>query len=260
MENFTEQLTFGVGLEVNTGHLGARLLGSYTTDGALESGALARLSAEEFESVLPSFGQWLTFTLTGPAIPETHADSLVEEIFTSPTHPMVVLAGLRRASQDPAVKGVILRLKGVGIGWGRATELRDILGAISEQGKKVVIHLDSGDDADAYLASVADKLYLTPSGALDVNGLHFSLTYVAEALDRFGIRAEAVAAGDYKSAPRTFTADAPNPEEIEVQTALLDELYEILVGGLMSGRDLTREEVEAIIAHGGMSADEALAR
>jgi protease-4 len=252
---------FGVGLEVNTSYLGATLLGGASGDTSrfptVETGALVRISAEAYDSVIPRFSEWLTFTLTGTGVPDERPSNIVEEIFSSPTNSITVMAGLERAARDPAVEGVVLRFRGLSVGWGKAAELRQAIARLRQNGKKVVVHMVSADDAAIYVAAAADKVYLAPSGAIGLDGIHAQLTYVATAFERFGIKAEAVTAGDYKSAPRTFTHDSPSPEELEVQNALLDTLFGILVEGVAEGRNLPEDRVREIIDMGGLNADEA---
>ncbi|MFW6192564.1 MAG: TatD family hydrolase, partial [Gemmatimonadota bacterium] len=111
----------------------------------------------------------------------------------------------------------------------RVAELRDAMLSLREAGKHVVVHLDGGGDPEVYLASAAERVYLTPAGSLEAVGVHVSLTYFAGLLFQLGIRAEAVSAGDYKTAPRTFTATEPSAEELEVQNDILDLVFERLV-------------------------------
>lgn len=255
-------------VEINTAHLGAALMGSTSTslDGGGPllrtggGGVYARVSAERYPSVLSLGGRWPTFSLVGPAVPESDVDGLVDAFFETPTPPEVVLAELDRAARDPAVEGVVIRLRSFALGWGRATEFRSLLKHLRENGKFVAVHMDGADDVMLYVASAADRIYLSPAAQLDVNGVHMNLTYLADALARVGIKAEAIAAGAYKSAPRTFTHDGPSKEEIEVQNAILDEIFGTLVEGVATGRGLTEEEVRDVLTYGGLSAQEAKER
>jgi protease-4 len=249
--------TVGASLDVNTSHLGALLLGDVSSALGAQAGAGFRISAEEFESVLPNRREWLSFSLAGDGVPVADAGNIIEELLAASVHPISVLAGLERASRDDAVEGVVIHLAGLSVGWGRAHELREALLLLRSKGKKVVVHMDGGDDSDVYLASAADKVFLSPAGGLSLDGLAMTMTYAARALERFGVRAIAITAGDYKSAPRSFTADGPNAAELEVQNAILDITFDLLVTKIAEGRGLTTTEVKRIIDMGGLTADEA---
>lgn len=249
----------GVSVEVNTAFLGAMLLGEATQDMAFGGGVYGRLSGDEYPSVIPERGQWARFTLSGNGEIEYSADNIIEELLLERAHPIAVLAGLNRIASDPSIDGVSIRLRNLSIGWGQAAELRDAIFRIKENGKKVVVHLNGGDDTDMYLASAADRIYLTPGGSLSVDGLQIVLTYVAETLRRVGLNATAVTAGEYKSAPRTFVADEPNEAELEVQNVLLNELFKAYIDAVSSGRNIKKEDVLNMIDKGGLNSDEALA-
>ena len=254
-----------LGVEVNAEHVGATLLGgaASTRGGAAGSvdpagGAFVRVSGAEWPSVMPADRRWLKVALVGPGVPRDDDDSLFDDLFGEQPSPEIVRAILDNATEDPDVEGVVLRLEDLSLGWGPAAELRASIERLRAADKKVVVHLDSGEDVDVFVASAADKVYLSPSGGLALDGLQVVMTYLGETLSRVGVTVHAVAAGDYKSAPRAFTADAPSPEELEVQNAILDGTYAALTTAVATGRGLTVDEVKAIVDLGGLTADEAL--
>jgi len=254
-----------VGVEVNTNHIGATLLGGVGSGDlatgitpTYRAGVMARLSAESYASVMPSFGGFRTLVLTGEGTPAYEPDGIVEELLSDPITPPQVLERLRVVPDDPSVRGLVLRLRGLRMGWGRAMELRRLIQAITAADKEVICHLDGGGDLDMFVASAASKIYVSPAAQLDVDGLTMQLTYVADALDKVGIRAEAITAGAYKTAPRTFTHNAPSDQEIEAETAILDGLFTVLVDGISDGRHLQKEKVIEIIEQGGLNSSEAV--
>ncbi|MCC7108172.1 MAG: signal peptide peptidase SppA [Deltaproteobacteria bacterium] len=250
-----------VGLEVNTENLGALALGG--ADGILGSaqrgsaGVRVRASSADWESIFPGGSRWEELVLTGEGVLDERKEGLAA-LFSDEGSPLEVLAALHDAADDPDVEGVVLKLRGLSLGWARLAELRAALSRLREQGKKLVVHLQSGDDADIYLASAADKIFLVPSGSLGMDGLRAEMTYFAQTLEKLGVQAEAVAAGRYKSAPRAFTHDEPSPEELEVEGALLDGVFGALVAAVAQGRGLSPDEVKAIIDEGGLTAQQAL--
>jgi protease IV len=257
------ELELGGALEVNGGKLGATLLGG--ADGILAAtqrgwgGGRLRLSSAEWTPIFPDRGRWLAFALAGEGVPLAERNrSLLTQLFTDEPQPIAILAALRNAAEDEGVDGVLIELKGLSLGWGRLAELRGALVTLREAGKKVVVHLDSADDADMYLASAADRIYLSPAGHLEMNGLRAELLYLGDTLGKIGIEAEAVAAGRYKSAPRQLTANEPSEEELEVQNALLDGVYGAVTEMVAAGRGLAVDEVKAIIDRGGLTGPAAL--
>jgi protease-4 len=251
------------GIELNGGHIGLWAAGGADGVGGPAQRGLGavrmRTSSAKWTPILPDSGRWLSLALTGEGVLVDNADrSLVAQLFASQPQAVAILAALDNAAQDEGIEGVVLRIKGLSLGWGRLAELRTSIKALRDAGKKVVVHLDGGSDAEVFVASAADKIYLTPSGNLELNGLRAEMLYFADTLDKIGLEAEAVSAGKYKSAPRTFTATEPSPEEIEVENALLDEAYNALVEMVAEGRGLDKETLKAVIDKGGLTAQMAL--
>lgn len=251
-------VSVGVGIQLDTEHLGLSASGAARGLGDAAADVMARISAERFPSLAPPGRDWISLSLVNEGVPERDPDDVAGELFSPPPDPTAVIAALERACGDPDIEGVLLRLRGLSLGWGRLQELRDALARLRSAGKRSVVHLDFGGDAELFVASAAERIYLSPAGNLDVNGLQLVMTYYGDALQRFGIEAEAVVAGTHKNAPRAFVANAPSEEELDVENALLDEIFSRLVKGLAEGRQLSESQVEAIIDRGGLGAREAL--
>ncbi|MDP2339748.1 MAG: signal peptide peptidase SppA [Deltaproteobacteria bacterium] len=250
-------------LQLDLGNVGMTLIGGVDGLGGNNAqrgvfGARSRASTTTWPSLLPISGRWLGLTLTDDGVPLRKSNSLIDELFTDTPSPAWVLAALDNTADDPSVEGVILRFEGLRLGWGRATELRAAITRLRAAGKTVVVHLIGGDDVDVFMASAANQIWLTPSSSLALDGLRAQMVYIGSSLNKLGVSAEAVAAGRYKSAPRMFTHDAPSPEELEVENALLDGAFNTLVNSIAEGRSLGPQEVKDIIDLGGLTAREAL--
>jgi protease-4 len=255
-----DNIQMSVGLELNTNHIGGLLFGAGNSDASGVAGAGIRLSAESFDSLLPDRDEWLAFSLVGDAVPEPEPMPPLAALFAEQTHPIALLTALRRAAEDPAVGGVFLQLSRMSVGWARARELRHVIQTLRANGKQVVVHLQLPSDLEYYVASAADQIYLAPSDGLELNGVRITMLYFGQLLDMLGVEAEAVVAGSYKSAPRTFTDVEPSPEEVEVTNDLLNGIYGELVDGISEGRDMDRATLKSIIDLGGLTSDEALAK
>jgi protease-4 len=258
------ELELVAALELNGANLGATLQGGvdglFTGTNHGIAGARVRASSSRYPALFGESGRWLALRLAGEGVmaKDEGDEGLLASLFAEEPQAITVLAALHNAAEDPSVEGVLLHLQGLNLGLGRMAELRAVLVKLREAGKKVVVHLEGGDDADVFLASAADRIYLTPAGSLELNGLRAEMTYLGDTLAKIGVEAEAVSAGRYKSAPRQFTSNEPSPEEIEVQNALLDGAWQSITSMIAAGRGLTVDEVKAIIDKGGLTSAEAV--
>jgi protease IV len=222
-------------------------------------GVRGRASTATWTSIFSAIPHVVELTLGGEGVVPAAPANPIEQFFASDASAVDVLAKLDDIARDDRVRGLLLRLQGLSFGWGRAAELRAALVRIRESGKPVYVHLDSGDDLDVYVASAADEVWLSPAGGLALDGVRATLMYAAEALSWAGVEAEAVAAGKYKSAPRTFTHSGPSDEELEVQNAILDGVFATMTSAIAEGRGIDADVLLTLIDKGGLTGPEAVA-
>ena len=254
----TPDLQVGIGIQSDTRHFGVGATGGADANNQYLAQVYGRASIEAFPTILPQGDDWVKLTLVGDGVPAQNPNDFFERLFAPDVSPTTVLAGLERALEDPGVGGVVLRVRNLSLGWGRLAELRTLLKRFGEQGKRSIVYLETASDGDIYLASAAQRVLLSPAGGVDLNGLQMVMTYYGTGLRRVGIQAEAISAGEYKNAPKTFLADEPSEAELVVQNALLDGIFAEMVSGIATGRNLSTDEVEALVDRGGLTASEAL--
>lgn len=169
-----------------------------------------------------------------------------------------LITGVYRAASDPSISEIIVRLDGLSIGFGRAQELRAALKHFSEQGKKVSCHIRRSNNLGYYVASVADEILISPVSQLSLVGLKAELTFYAGTLEKFGIKADMMRIGKYKTATEMFNQRQASDENREQINRLLDNLYDLFVSDIAEGRNLSRDSVRRVIDNGPFTSAEAL--
>src|SRR5947209_14412372 len=96
-------------------------------------------------------------------------------------------AALRQAAGDSRIKAVVLQPRSLSLGWARLQELREQLIDFKKSGKPVYALLRGAGSREYYLASVADRVFLSPDDMLDVKGFRVESTYLKGALDKLGV-------------------------------------------------------------------------
>jgi len=137
-------------------------------------------------------------------------------------------------------------------------EIRDAVVDFKESGKPIVAHLEFGMGQAYYLATACDEVFMSPTSPLMLVGVASYEFFFRDTLDKVGIEADMLAAGDYKTAINTYTESAFTPEHREATEALSRDFYEQLVDGIAEGRGMTRARVREVIDQGPFVAGDAV--
>ncbi len=181
--------------------------------------------------------------------------------FLAQQQPMTIMETwrmLRRAAADPKIKALVLEPRNLSVGWAKLEELHDDIAAFKKSGKPVYAYLRGATAREYYVASAADRVYMSPEDELDLKGLRVELMYVKGTLDKLGVQMEFEHAGKYKDAPDMFTRTTPTPETLEVMNQILDQYYGDMVGTMAEGRRKQPDQLRALIDQGPFVGDEAL--
>ena len=112
------------------------------------------------------------------------------------------IQALNIAAADPGVKFLYMRPDGVSAGIADIEELRRAILKFRESGKAVISFIENPSNASYYLASAADKVYVTASkgGMNTVIGLSSQMFFLKDLLDKLGVNMQLIRHGKYKSA------------------------------------------------------------
>lgn len=157
-----------------------------------------------------------------------------------------MLSCLEKAKTDDKIKGVFLDLTGVGAGYGKLTELRDGLEEFKSSGKFVYAYAEIFYNKTYYLASVADKVYMNPSGSILFNGMVADITFVKETLAKLGVEMQVIKRGKFKGAVEPYVLDGLSDENRKQITAYLESIYGEFLNHISASRNVSVEELRMI--------------
>ncbi len=202
----------------------------------------------------------LVLTLKGE-IPEAAPVDIAIPFLQQQTAPTVrdLWASLKQAASDNRIKAAVIEPRGVMAGWGRLQEIRQDIADFKKSGKPVYAFLESPGSREYYLASAADKIYLSPGDNLEVKGFLLESIYFKNALDKLGVQFEVDHIGRYKDAGDIFTRTNMSPETREVFGQILDQLYGDFCFTVAQGRHKSVDDLKALIDMGPFTADQAKA-
>jgi protease-4 len=155
-----------------------------------------------------------------------------------------VVASVQAAAEDDRISGISFETPFFLGGWSQAETLRNALLEFKNSGKFIYAYGDSYSQKSFYLSSVADSLFVTPTGFVDLRGLSSELTYYKSFQEKSGLRMEVIRHGKYKAAVEPYLNDAPSKENVEQIQELIDGLWDE-IGAQMAGQiDVSRADFE----------------
>jgi protease-4 len=169
-----------------------------------------------------------------------------------------LLGVLRDAREDPRIKGVVLRLRTLGVGWGKAQDIREAIVNLRQQ-KPVIAYVEqevTGGLLEYYVASAAEKIYMPPGASTPLTGLIAEFFFLGGVWEKLGIDPQVEKIREYKTAGDQLAYKEMTPYNREMSNALLDSIYAQATAGIASGRGLTPEAVRALIDRALMTAPE----
>jgi protease-4 len=202
---------------------------------------------------------YLSLDLSGSLAEEP--PSGFSDLFESrPPSLRAVVDSIDRAARDSRVKGLLLRVGSLDVGWARVQELRDALVRFRRTGKPSWAHLELGGNQEYYLATGCAKIAASPTAILDISGLAAEVTFFRGTLDKLGIQAQFEGIGRYKNAPNQFTEKGFTPPHREQMESLVGSMFSQYVAGVAEARGREVDEVRALIDEGPFDAATAQAR
>ena len=119
-----------------------------------------------------------------------------------------VISAIENAANDDNVEGIYIECNGVSAAPATLEKVRRALKGFKKSGKWIAAYGHEGiNQADYYLASVADSIYLNPVGMVDLHGMGGMTPYMKKLLDKVGIEMQIVRVGTFKSAVEPYMLD-----------------------------------------------------
>jgi len=164
---------------------------------------------------------------------------------------------LDAAAADKDINGVVLHLDSPQIGYGRLNELRAAVARTRAAGKKVYATGDTLQGAQYLLACACDQIVMPPSGTLMVHGVSAELMFYKNLFEKVGIEADFLQVGKYKGAAEPYTREAMSEPFRQQYEAVIDDIFEQMVGQIADARVIHPTKVKELIDQGLFTASAA---
>lgn len=147
---------------------------------------------------------------------------------------------INNAAEDPRISFIYLRSDGA-TQITACEELRKALARFRTSGKAVVSYIEAPTTLSYYLASVADKVYMTSNlGTLiNINGVSSQMVYLKDLLDKLGVNVQLIRHGKYKSAGEPYIRSTPSAEALEQTRAMVNSMWGVIAEEISASRGIS---------------------
>lgn len=159
------------------------------------------------------------------------------------------VTAINSAAADPAIAYIYMKPDATVGGTAQIEELRKALENFRESGKAVVSYIENPTNAGVYLASVSDKVYMTPYNGITnmFTGVSSQMIFLKDLLENLGINVQLIRHGKYKSAGEMFINSTPSKENLEQNKALIASIWGTWSETIADARELTSEDLNAML-------------
>jgi len=172
---------------------------------------------------------------------------LQNEGLPSSTGLNTLVAAIDNAAQNDKVDGIYIECNGVSAAPATLEKLRSALKKFKKSGKWIAAYGYEGiNQADYYLASVADSIYLNPVGSVDLHGMGSVIPYFKKALDKIGVEMQVVRVGTFKSAVEPYMLEDMS-EANRLQTEhYLGAIWKEMRDSIAADRKMTSDALNSL--------------
>jgi len=151
---------------------------------------------------------------------------------------------IRQAKNDRNITGIVLDLKEfAGADQPSMQYIGKALREFRDSGKPIYATGDSYSQGQYYLASFANKIWLSPQGMVDLHGFATNSLYYKSLLDTLKVSTHIFRVGTYKSAVEPYIRDDMSPAAREADSRWIGELWQNYIGTIAANRQITAQQV-----------------
>ena len=161
----------------------------------------------------------------------------------------VLLKSIRMAKDDDNISGIYLKMSALyNAGWALTEEIRSAIVDFKESGKFVYSYADTYSQKGYYLASVADSVFINPSGMLDFKGIAAETLFIKDLLDKLNVKVKLIRprSNAFKSAGEMYTmTQMSQANKTQVRT-YIESIWNHVVADMSAVRGISVDRLNAI--------------
>jgi signal peptide peptidase sppA, 67K type len=156
-----------------------------------------------------------------------------------------LIDAIKVAKENDQVKGIYLEGGALQSDFASNEELRRALLDFKKSKKWIIAYADSYSQGTYYIASVADRVLLNPSGMLDWHGIAQQTTFYTGLMEKLGIKAQVFKVGTFKSAVEPFTLKQMSEANRLQMSELIGGLWKDMCTTVGASRQLSPDSLNS---------------
>lgn len=157
-----------------------------------------------------------------------------------------ILSNIRLAKNDERILGIWLDGGELSTAPANAKVIRDALLDFKQSGKWVIASAASYGQTNYYIASVADRICLDPTGGVSWNGLSAQKMYYTRALEKIGVEMQILKVGTFKSAVEPFFRTSMSEADRKQTEEYLDGIWSEYKEAVGASRGLSAAQLDEL--------------
>jgi len=157
-----------------------------------------------------------------------------------------ILSNIRLAKNDDKILGIVLDGGELACAPASAKAIRDALIDFKTSGKWVIAVAKNYGQTNYYIVSVADRIFLDPTGTVDWNGLSATKMYYTRAMEKIGVEMQILKVGTFKSAVEPYFRTSMSDADRLQTKQYLDGIWSEYKAAVSASRHLTEAQLDAL--------------
>ena len=158
-----------------------------------------------------------------------------------------LLSAIDNAATNDKVDGIYIECNGVSAAPATLQTVRRALKEFKKSGKWIAAYGYEGiNQADYYLASVADSIFINPVGAVDLHGMASVTPYMKKLFDKIGVEMQIVRVGTFKSAVEPYMLEDMSEANRLQQEHYLGTIWKEMLDSIAADRKLQYDALNSL--------------
>ena len=157
-----------------------------------------------------------------------------------------ILSNIRLAKNDDKILGIWLDGGNLSTEPACAKAIRDALKDFKQSGKWIIATSKNYGATNYYIASVADRICIDPTGVVEWNGLSAQKLYFARMFEKIGVEMQIIKVGTFKSAVEPYFRSSMSDADRLQTEQYLQGIWSEYKSAVSESRKLTVDQLDAL--------------